>query len=222
MLTNSIRKLSSIPFLVFSSLCLPLVLIHIFYIHILKLLRCWYMSKVRPLPVRSTISLKDALYRVGRVVSFFSSRRNWDSPNPSPAGECEPPPPFGSGGRGTFAGERRVGRVPIPTRGLTLWYSLYLCTLWCTATLASCSKPHCKPIGPLSGPLTQHPYLLRIEVSARPFRFFHHYYFIPAFSPWLITSQFNLSSIFQNPLPLSLVGGVMCEMIACVRLFVCE
>jgi hypothetical protein len=30
-------------------------------------------------------------------LSFFSSRRNWDSPNPSPAGECAPPPP-GSGG----------------------------------------------------------------------------------------------------------------------------
>jgi hypothetical protein len=38
--------------------------------------------------------------------------------------------PFGSGGRGTLAGERGVGRVPIPTRGHTLWYSLYICTLW--------------------------------------------------------------------------------------------
>ncbi len=25
---------------------------------------------------------------VGKVLSFFSSRRNWDSPNPSPADEC--------------------------------------------------------------------------------------------------------------------------------------
>ncbi len=30
---------------------------------------------------------------VGRVLSFFSSRRNWESPDPSPAGECAPPPP---------------------------------------------------------------------------------------------------------------------------------
>jgi len=30
-------------------------------------------------------------HRVGRVLSFFSSRRNWDSPNPSVAGECGPP-----------------------------------------------------------------------------------------------------------------------------------
>jgi hypothetical protein len=37
-------------------------------------------------------------HRVGRVLSFFSSRRNWDSPTPSPAGECAPSP--WSGGRG--------------------------------------------------------------------------------------------------------------------------
>ncbi len=60
------------------------------------------------------------------MLSFFSSRRNWDSPNPLPAGECAPPPPPGSGGRGTLAGERGVGRVPIPTRRHTLWYSLYI------------------------------------------------------------------------------------------------
>jgi hypothetical protein len=47
-------------------------------------------------------------HRVGRVLSFFSSRRNWDSPNPSPAGENSPPP-FGFGGREILAGER-VGK----------------------------------------------------------------------------------------------------------------
>jgi hypothetical protein len=41
---------------------------------------------------------------------------------------CPPPPP-GSGGSGTLAGERGVGRVPIPTRGHTLWYSLSIRTL---------------------------------------------------------------------------------------------
>jgi hypothetical protein len=64
---------------------------------------------------------------------LFSRRRNWewDSPNSSPAGDCAPPPPpFGFGGRGTLAGERGVGRVPIPRRGDTLWHSLYICT-WC-------------------------------------------------------------------------------------------
>jgi hypothetical protein len=52
----------------------------------------------------------------GRVLSFFSSRRNWDSPNPSHEGECVIPP--GSGGNHTLAGERGVGRVPIPTRDI--------------------------------------------------------------------------------------------------------
>ncbi len=70
------------------------------------------------------------LHRVGRVLSFFSSGRNWDSPNPSPAGECDPPP--GSGGRGTLVGERGVGRVPISTRRHTMWYSLYMRTFCCT------------------------------------------------------------------------------------------
>jgi hypothetical protein len=64
-------------------------------------------------------------HRVGRVLSFFSSSRNYDSPNLSPAGECAPPPFFGSGGRDILAGERGGGRVPIPTRGHTLWYSIY-------------------------------------------------------------------------------------------------
>jgi hypothetical protein len=36
-------------------------------------------------------------HRVGRVLSFFSSRRNWDSPNHSSAGECAPPRFWGEG-----------------------------------------------------------------------------------------------------------------------------
>ncbi len=38
-------------------------------------------------------------HRVDRVLSFFSSRPNWDSPTPSHAGEGGPPH-FGSGGGG--------------------------------------------------------------------------------------------------------------------------
>jgi hypothetical protein len=34
------------------------------------------------------------------------------------------------GVRGTLAGERGVGRVPILTRGHTLRYSVHICTLW--------------------------------------------------------------------------------------------
>jgi hypothetical protein len=37
-------------------------------------------------------------HRVDRVLTFFSSRPNWDSPSPSPAGECAPPPPLYPGG----------------------------------------------------------------------------------------------------------------------------
>ncbi len=36
-------------------------------------------------------------HRVGRALSFVSSRRNWDSPNPSPEGECAPSPVPGEG-----------------------------------------------------------------------------------------------------------------------------
>ncbi len=38
------------------------------------------------------------LYRVDRVVSFFFSHRNWDSPIPSHAGECVPSPLWFRGG----------------------------------------------------------------------------------------------------------------------------
>ncbi len=48
------------------------------------------------------------------------------------------PPPPGCGGRGKLAGKRGVGRVPIPTRGHPLWYSLYICTL-CSPPFASLS-----------------------------------------------------------------------------------
>ncbi len=36
-------------------------------------------------------------HRVGRGLGLFSSRQNWDSPNPSPAGECAPPRFWGEG-----------------------------------------------------------------------------------------------------------------------------
>jgi hypothetical protein len=47
----------------------------------------------------------------------YAPRRNWDSPQPpSRRLVCSLPPV--SGGRGTLAGEKGVGRVPIPTRGI--------------------------------------------------------------------------------------------------------
>ncbi len=72
------------------------------------------------------------------MLSFFSSSRNWDSPNPSPADQYAPP---GSGGRGILAGERGVRRDPIPTRGQTLWYFLYIRTLWVVQISNAKEKP---------------------------------------------------------------------------------
>jgi hypothetical protein len=47
-------------------------------------------------------------HRVGRVLSFLSSRRNWDSP----------------------AGKRGGGKVPNPTKGKTLRSSVNIRTSW--------------------------------------------------------------------------------------------
>ncbi len=62
-------------------------------------------------------------HRVGRAKLFLQRRRNWDSPTP-----------FGRGG-GTLACGRRVGGVPIPTRGHTHCthrgaLHIYISTLW--------------------------------------------------------------------------------------------
>jgi hypothetical protein len=84
------------------------------------------------------IRTNGSMHRVDRVLSFFSSRRNWDSPIPSPAGEC--PPSFGSGwgGGGTLAcGRGRVGE-PIPTRGQALLYSV---EVYFVAPCLECSVP---------------------------------------------------------------------------------
>jgi hypothetical protein len=61
------------------------------------------------------------------VLSFFSSRLNWDSPTAHPQASVPALPVLGE--RGTLAGERGVGKVPIPTRVHTLWYSLYIRSL---------------------------------------------------------------------------------------------
>ncbi len=51
------------------------------------------------------------------MLSLFSSRRNWDSPTPSPAGECVPPlslvQNFREWGTHSLVGERTDTVVPI-------------------------------------------------------------------------------------------------------------
>ncbi len=57
------------------------------------------------------ICVKKIRSRLGHAwapLSFFSSRRNWDSPTPWAAGECAPPP-FGPGGGHTRLRERGWG-----------------------------------------------------------------------------------------------------------------
>ncbi len=64
-------------------------------------------------------------HRVGRVLRFSPVVGIGTPPTLHPQASV-PPPPFGSGGRGKLAGERGGERVPIPTRGHTLWYSVYM------------------------------------------------------------------------------------------------
>jgi hypothetical protein len=65
-------------------------------------------------------------HRVDRVLSFLSSRPNWDPPTPSHAGESVSPPVVPGGRTHSIAGEGMHGWVPIPTRGQTLWFSRYI------------------------------------------------------------------------------------------------
>ncbi len=52
---------------------------------------------------KSNPYLLSLIHRVVRELSFFSSRRNWDSPNPSPAGECAPTALVPGGGAHSLA-----------------------------------------------------------------------------------------------------------------------
>ncbi len=71
-----------------------------------------------------------------RVLSFFSSRQNWDSPNPSHAGECAPL--LVPGGGAHLLARERGGRVPVPTCG-TLYTVYVLCGEACWLTDAAFS-----------------------------------------------------------------------------------
>ncbi len=68
---------------------------------------------------------KHHMHRVGRVLSLFSSRRNWDSPNPSPQARVPPPPCFW--GEGNTRVREGLGGSQF-RRGDK--HSLYIRTLW--------------------------------------------------------------------------------------------
>jgi hypothetical protein len=67
-------------------------------------------------------------HRVGRVLSFFSSRRNWDFPNPSPEGECpsSPLPPVLGRGAHSLAREGLGEYSDEGTYTVVLFISTYL------------------------------------------------------------------------------------------------
>ncbi len=65
---------------------------------------------------------------------LFSSRRNWDSPNPSPAGECAPPP-SGSGGEGHTRWRERGWESPNSNEG-TNTVVLFIYTYFVSYTYA--------------------------------------------------------------------------------------
>jgi hypothetical protein len=65
----------------------------------------------------------------------ISRRRNWDSPNPSPAGECAPPPRFR--GEGTLVRGRGSGGSPNSDEG-TYAVVLYLYLYFLSKTIAKC------------------------------------------------------------------------------------
>jgi hypothetical protein len=95
-------------------------------LHVVKL-AWWYEDLLYERSVLSDVSIvsivtycritvsEGSVHRVDRMLSFFFSRRNWDSPNPSPAGEFAPLSEW----RGTLVGEKGGGRVPIPTRSFS-------------------------------------------------------------------------------------------------------
>jgi hypothetical protein len=93
---------------------------------------------------RIKMKMMTTAHRVGRVLSFFSSRRNWDSPNPSSAGECDPPP--GSGGEEFTRWRERGWESPNSDEGTytVVLFFLYIRTLFLChgRESASDSDPH--------------------------------------------------------------------------------
>ncbi len=78
------------------------------------------------------------IHRVGRVLSFFSSRRNWDSPNPSLAGE-----------RGVWESQFRRGDIHC---GRVLFIYTYF-----VGSTNHLQPPHSLPIHSATRPARQNP-----------------------------------------------------------------
>jgi hypothetical protein len=77
------------------------------------------------------VYLGQATTQSRQSAKLFSSRRNWDSPNPSPSGECAPPLVPGGGAHLLAIGG--VGESQNSDEGTycTLWYSVYIYNIYC-------------------------------------------------------------------------------------------
>jgi hypothetical protein len=93
---------------------------------------CSYLVKPPSLPLHTK-------YVHIKSTTVYAPRQNWDYPQPPTRRLVCPLPPV-SGGRGTLAGEKVVGRVPIPTRGIHCG-TLYMYVL-CAPTPLSTSVVH--------------------------------------------------------------------------------
>ncbi len=66
-----------------------------------------------------------------KSTTVYAPRRNWDFPQPPhPQASVPPPPCFW--GEGNTRWRERGWESPNSDEGRTLWYSLYVRTLWCT------------------------------------------------------------------------------------------
>ncbi len=88
-------------------------------------------------PIRRQQKRVGLFHRVGRVLSFFSSRRNWDSPNPSPASECAPPPLGLGQGAHSLA---REGWERANSDDGTYTVVLFIRTLWLFSSNTICTS----------------------------------------------------------------------------------
>jgi hypothetical protein len=110
------------------------VFLHVsFQGHLRQFARAEAASKEIALKIEDTFAYKHQVkditpcHRVGRVLRFSPVVGIWTPPPPRQ--QASVPAPLWFWGRGTFAGERGGGRAPIPTRGHTLWYFIFICTL---------------------------------------------------------------------------------------------
>jgi hypothetical protein len=74
-----------------------------------------------------TCNIKWMLPQSRQSAKLFLQSLELGLPHPSPAGECAPPLVPREGHTRL---RERGGGVPVPRRGHSLWYSLYLRTLW--------------------------------------------------------------------------------------------